>query len=437
MCTCASLPFIIQRFAGPTSTRPQPDLSHVPRHRHGLSSLSVADVQAPNQSATVQDVFVAVGHTHDVAIGSPIAMPPSLIDFPYLSVTRTSTSSSSTNDESPAQQPPQDFASVAVALAMATHPRLGAESSAAMLSQDLLRRIWVLWSLQTEEWLAAVCVRADWCIRGIELCYVTKGGSRVHKLDGCSKGERQASFLLAPGEHVVLARGWYGGSTAGSNVLLYQLQLCTSTGRASPIWGHEGGRAFELLPRLPTSDHDDAAMLGDVGGIGDIGSGEPHRGFFEWLRLMRLAGTRADGMDMDDVSYDPERCCVEHRSRGHMNFPHRPLQLLNAQRTMLRDMDVLSGPSNLIAGRTGAVGHLVGRGVRAPPASWEAELSELLAPEFADVHARVEAGRHDEGLAQRLFAMLLGGAASEDVVGSHAELQRFVGTSGSSETDGT
>lgn len=351
-------------------------------------------------------------------------MPPSLIDFPYLSVT----SISSSNNGSPAQ-PAQGVASVAIALAMATHPRLGATSPLAVLSQDLLRRIWVLWSLHTEEWLAAVCVRADWCIRRIEFYYVNKGGSRVHKLDGCSKGERQVPFLLAPGEHVVLARGWYGGSTVGANVLLYQLQLCTSTGRTSPIWGREGGRAFELLPRLPTSDQHDAAVLGD--NDGGIGSSEPHRGFFEWLRLMRLAGTREDGMDMDDVSYDPERCCVEHRSRGHMNFPHRPLSLLNAQRTMLRDLDVLTGgPSNLIAARTGAVGHLVGRGVRAPPPSWEAELSELLAPEFAAAHARAEAGRHDEGLAQRLFAMLLGGAASEEVGGSGAE-QRYVDASDS------
>ena len=69
-------------------------------------------------------------------------------------------------------------------------------------------------------------------------------------------------------------------------------------------------------------------------------------------------------------------------------MPTRPLTLLNAQRAMLTSIEITGGPSNRVAEMTGAVGHIVGVGARAPPLSWEAELSELLASDFAVAHRR-------------------------------------------------
>ena len=65
----------------------------------------------------------------------------------------------------------------------------------------------------------------------------------------------------------------------------------------------------------------------------------------------------------------------------------------------------LDGTPNQVATMTGAVGRIVGHGARAPPPSWSAELAELLAADFAAAHER--ACRRDEGLAQRLLAMLM------------------------------
>ena len=355
-----------------------------------------------------------------MAIATSAEMRQPLPELPYLTVASSS--------DAPVAQSEEHVASVGLALAMATHPRLGAESPLSSLSDDLLRRIWITWALCSEEWLATVSCCADWCVRALDFCYVSPGWpSRVHELHGCGKGVRQENFYLSPGEHVVLARGWYsaGGDSAGSNVILYQLQLVTSTGRTSPLWGREGGRAFELLPWLPPSDADAAAaaIAIDAGTADAAGAAEPPaRRLFEWLRAMRLVGSRLDGMDMDGVNVDAARRCVEHRSRGDMQWLHRPLATLNAQRAMLTRLDVRAGKANHLASKTGAVGHLVGLGVRAPPPSWESELVDLLMPAFAAAHAHARAhadaadGR-DEGLAQRLFAhisarvgmMLLGG----------------------------
>ena len=69
-------------------------------------------------------------------------------------------------------------------------------------------------------------------------------------------------------------------------------------------------------------------------------------------------------------------------------------------------LTITGGPSNRVAEMTGAVGHIVGVGARAPPLSWESELSELLASDFAVAHRR--AMGEEENLAEKLLAMVLG-----------------------------
>ena len=351
-------------------------------------------------------------------------------------------------DQEAAEAPNNNAAAKAVglALAMATHPRLGASSPLSVLSEDLLRRIWTTWVLSHSEWLAAVCCRADWCVRGLDFIYVTKGcgPSRTRTLHGCDdKGTQQEPFLLEPGEHIVMARGYYAGGSNARNVILNQLQLVTSRGRYSPCWGQEGGRAFELIPRLPEVKDDKSAVdVTDKTGspftgarlpgtpfsvsypdrpappanytCGPSSSSSPAlqsaheytHGLHDWLVSMRMVGSREDRMDMDDVNIDVSRRTVEHRSRGAMLVPTRPLTLLNAQRAMLTSIEITGGPSNRVAEMTGAVGHIVGVGARAPPLSWEAELSELLASDFAVAHRR--AMGEEENLAEKLLAMVLG-----------------------------
>ena len=113
---------------------------------------------------------------------------------------------------------------------------------------------------------------------------------------------------------------------------------------------------------------------------------------------------------MDDVAFDPRRRTVEHRSRGYMVLPSRPLSLLVRQRAMLSALEGTADPkANQIAGMTGALGHLVGVGTRAPPRSWDAELDEMLGPSFEAAHARAKAELDGSAhLAQRLIAMVFG-----------------------------
>lgn len=271
----------------------------------------------------------------------------------------------------------------ALAVAMALHPRLGAESPLSVLSDDLLHRIVLLVSLQSPSHrsLAAINCRADWCIRQLDLHYITSKGVQTTSLRG-GKGCVAEPLLLACGEHVVQARGSHGGG------LLYSLQLVTSLGRAGPMWGaHDsGGRAFEILPFVPS----DESLLDRLPA---------------WLRATGLSGNREDGMDMHDVAVDLAHSSVEHTSRGHFQ-PQPRLQLLKGQPVLAAFVEAPG--LNRVAKQTGGVGRLVGIGAHAPPPQQGELLHLLYQKEFEDLHARAATGRlsSDQGLARKLIARL-------------------------------
>lgn len=74
------------------------------------------------------------------------------------------------------------------------------------------------------------------------ITFVFRDGVRMWHGQVASTAEcfHDDAFVLEPHEYVTEVRSWQGDST------LYALQFCTSTGRCSPVYGDEGGRAFQL-----------------------------------------------------------------------------------------------------------------------------------------------------------------------------------------------
>ena len=118
----------------------------------------------------------------------------------------------------------------AFALAMATHPRLGANSPASWLHSDLLRRIATLSRLSHSRRLVALHVRAGNHVDRIELRY-TDGSARIC---GGTGGVWRDPFLLSPGESIVRIKMWAGDA-------LDSIKFFTSHGRSSPRYGGPGG----------------------------------------------------------------------------------------------------------------------------------------------------------------------------------------------------
>jgi len=148
--------------------------------------------------------------------------------------------------------------------------------------------------------------------------------------------------------------------------ILYQLQLVTSWGRTSTVWGDDdGGRTFEILPFL--------------------GTGRPAE-LADWIIGMDLGGSRGDGMDMHDVHLHLSSHSVEHRSRGGMQPPSRSTEALVARGGIIASLGEAPG-HNHAAKKTGAVGRLVGRCAPIPPRDWADEVRLLHGHGFEHAHA--------------------------------------------------
>jgi len=123
----------------------------------------------------------------------------------------------------------------ALALAMSTHPRLGAASPARVLSQDCWRRILQLLRLLHTRWPVRIDVRAGLYIDRISISY----SDETLRVCGGKGGAWQTPFLLQPGE--LLNRVHLRVGDAVDSV-----QFTTTHGRKSPKYGGAGGHAITL-----------------------------------------------------------------------------------------------------------------------------------------------------------------------------------------------
>ena len=130
-----------------------------------------------------------------------------------------------------------------LALAMALHPRLGADSVAARLDADLMRRIMRFRRLSHSRRLIGVHLRTGLYVDRIELRY---SDGFQHQRGG-NGGEWRSPFLLEPGEGIVRVECRYGDA-------LDSIRFVTSRGRESPRYGGKGGSATRWIEAPPGSE---------------------------------------------------------------------------------------------------------------------------------------------------------------------------------------
>lgn len=123
----------------------------------------------------------------------------------------------------------------ALALAMASHPRLGAASPLARLTPELVSRIALLDLLGSTKFLVAVTVRTGLLVD----CIATHYSDGSSLASGGLGGHERPVFRLSHGEHITKLRGRQGDH-------LDAVQFVTSFGRASAMYGGSGGQPFEI-----------------------------------------------------------------------------------------------------------------------------------------------------------------------------------------------
>lgn len=125
----------------------------------------------------------------------------------------------------------------ACALAMALHPRLGADSPLRALTPDLLSRIALLARIQVTKFVSAITVRTGLLVDCIAFHY-SDGSSLTC---GGRGGQERPFFRLSPGEYITKINGRVGDH-------LDAVQFETSFGRVSAMYGGSGGVPFEWAP---------------------------------------------------------------------------------------------------------------------------------------------------------------------------------------------
>ena len=124
------------------------------------------------------------------------------------------------------------------ALAMALHPRLGANSPAQVLSADLMRHVAHFARLMSTPVLMKIEVRTGLLVDRLEFWF-SDGSLESYGGDG---GSPRQTFWLRPGECI-------DGVSGRTGEALDQFQFRTNTGRRSPLYGGYGGQAFDFSCR--------------------------------------------------------------------------------------------------------------------------------------------------------------------------------------------
>ena len=119
------------------------------------------------------------------------------------------------------------------ALAMALHPRLGADSPAQVLSADLMRHVAHFARLVSTPVLMKIEARTGTLVDRLEFWF-SDGSLEIYGGDG---GSPRQTFWLRPGEYIEGICGRTGDA-------LDQVQFRTNTGRRSPMYGGYGGQPF-------------------------------------------------------------------------------------------------------------------------------------------------------------------------------------------------